>query len=45
MPKDTKVLFEIANAGVGDLLKVAKNGNSWGALKTVEGKSKLAQFK
>lgn len=37
-------LYRLANAGVGDVLKVAKNGNSWGALKTAAGTSKLAQF-
>lgn len=38
-------LYEVANAGVGDVLKAAKNGNEWGVLKTAAGKSKLAQFK
>lgn len=37
-------LFRIANAGLGDTLKAAKNGNFWGALKTAEGGSKLAQL-
>lgn len=37
-------LFRIANAGLGDTLKAAKNGNFWGALKTAEGGSKLALF-
>ena len=32
-------LYTLANAGVGDVLKVAKNGNFWGALKTADGKS------
>lgn len=38
-------LYQLANAGVGDVLKVAKNGNFWGAFKTAEGGSKFAQFK
>jgi hypothetical protein len=29
---------------VGDVLKVAKNGNFWGAFKTAEGTSKFAQL-
>ena len=37
-------LYQLANAGVGDILKVAKNGNFWGALKTADGASKLAQL-
>lgn len=37
-------LYILANAGVGDVLKAAKNGNFWGALKTAEGTSKLAQL-
>lgn len=37
-------LYRLANAGVGDALKAAKNGNSWGALRTAAGKSKMAQF-
>ena len=37
-------LYTLVNAGVGDTLKVAKNGNSWGALKTAAGGSKMAQF-
>jgi len=40
----TEGLYKLANAGVGDVLKMAKNGNSWGAFKTVEGTSKLAQL-
>jgi len=40
----TQGLYQLANAGVGDVLKVAKNGNSWGAFKTAEGTSKLAQL-
>lgn len=37
-------LFRLANAGVGDVLKVAKNGNFWGAFKTADGASKFAQL-
>lgn len=38
-------LYSLANAAAGDVLKVKKDGNYWGALKTAEGKSKLAQLK
>lgn len=41
---DTSGLYRIANQAVGDTLKIAKNGNSWGALKTADGGSKLAQL-
>ena len=34
----------LANAGVGDTLKVAENGNFWGAFKTADGASKFAQL-
>lgn len=37
-------LYTLANAGVGDALKVAKNGNFWGAFKTADGTSKFAQL-
>lgn len=37
-------LYQVANAGVGDVLKAAKNGNFWGALKTADGASKMAQL-
>lgn len=37
-------LYQLANASVGDALKVAKNGNFWGAFKTAEGGSKFAQL-
>ncbi len=40
----TQGLYQLANAGVGDALKVAKNGNFWGAFKTAEGTSKFAQL-
>lgn len=41
---ETKGLYQLANAAVGDTLKVAKNGKFWGAFKTSEGKSKFAQL-
>ncbi len=37
-------IYRLANASVGDTLKVAKNGNFWGAFKTAEGASKFAQL-
>lgn len=37
-------LYRLANAGVRDTLKVAQNGNFWGAFKTADGASKLAQL-
>ncbi len=37
-------LYTLANAGVDDALKVAKNGNFWGAFKTADGASKFAQL-
>ena len=42
---NTQGLYQLANASVGDTLKVAKNGNFWGAFKTAEGGSKFAQLK
>ena len=41
---NTQGLYQLANASVGDTLKVAKNGNFWGAFKTAEGKSKFVQL-
>ena len=41
---NTQGLYYLANAGVGDALKVARNGNFWGALKCADGTSKMAQF-
>ena len=41
---NTQGLYTLANAGVGDALKVAKNGNFWGAFKTAGGTSKFAQL-
>ena len=40
----TDGLFRVANATAGDTLKIAKNGNAWGAMKTASGGSKMAQF-
>lgn len=37
-------LYTVANAGAGDVLKVAKNGNFWASLKTAEGTSKMVQL-
>lgn len=41
---ESQGLYTLANAATGDALKVARNGNFWGALKTVDGGSKFAQF-
>ena len=41
---DTTGLYRVANAGAKDVLKQAKDGTNWGALKTPEGKSKMAKF-
>lgn len=40
----TDGLFTIANKVAGDTLKMAKNGNAWGAMKTVTGGSKMVQL-
>lgn len=40
----TDGLFRIANAAAGDTLKMAKNGNAWGSMKTSMGASKLVQL-
>ena len=37
-------LFRVANAAAGDTLKMAKNGNAWGAMKTAAGGSKMVQL-
>lgn len=37
-------LFTIANKVAGDTLKMAKNGNAWGAMKTATGSSKMVQL-
>lgn len=41
---NTQGLYQLANVAVGDTLKVAKNGNFWGAFKTADGASKFAQL-
>lgn len=41
---NTSGLYCLANEVVGDTLKVAKNGNFWGAFKTADGASKFAQL-
>lgn len=41
---NTSGLYQLANAAVGDTLKVAKNGNFWGAFTTADGASKFAQL-
>ena len=40
----TDGLFRVANAAAGDTLKIAKNGNAWGAMKTATGGSKMVQL-
>lgn len=40
----TDGLFTIANKAVGDTLKMAKNGNAWGAMKSANGNSKMVQL-
>lgn len=42
---NTSGLYELANAAVGDTLKMAKNGNFFGALRGADGTSKLAQLR
>ena len=37
-------LYRIANKAVGDIPKLAKDGNIWGAMKTASGSSKMAKF-
>lgn len=37
-------LYKLANQAAGDALKVAKNGNYWGAYKTAAGTSKFVQL-
>lgn len=44
MAMNTQGLYQLANASVGDTLKVARSGNFWGAFKTAEGGSKFAQL-
>ena len=40
----TDGLFKVANQAAGDVLKMAKNGNAWGAMKTTAGGSKMVQL-
>lgn len=40
----TSGLYRLANAEIGDTLKAAKSGNFWGAFKTANGGSKMAQL-
>lgn len=40
----TDGLFTIANKVAGDTLKMANNGNAWGAMKTATGGSKMVQL-
>ncbi|MEE1218571.1 MAG: hypothetical protein U0L20_01450 [Ruminococcus sp.] len=42
---NTTGLYQLANGAIEGALKVAKNGNFWGAYKTADGASKLAQLK
>ena len=37
-------LYRLANESIGDTLKVAKNGNFWGAFKKADGGSKFVQL-
>lgn len=41
---NTTGVYKLANAVTGDALKVAKNGDYWGAMKTATGKSKMARL-
>ena len=41
---DRWTLHTIANKVAGDTLKMAKNGNAWGAMKTATGGSKMVQL-
>lgn len=41
---DMHGLYRLANEQVGDVLKVAKDGNYWAAFKTVENKSKMVKL-
>lgn len=38
-------LYQVANQGIGDALKKAKDGTFWGALKCSDGTSKMGRFK
>ena len=41
---DAHGLYRLANEQVGDVLKVAKDGNYWAAFKTAENKSKMVKL-
>lgn len=41
---NTTGLYRLANESIGDTLKVAKNGNFWGAFKKADGGSKFVQL-
>lgn len=41
---NTQGLYRLANAGIGDTLKVARNGNFWGAFKCANSTSKFVQL-
>lgn len=41
---NTQGLYRLANAGIGDTLKVARNGNFYGAFKCADGTSKFVQL-
>lgn len=41
---DVQGLYRITNAGIGDTLKLGKDGNFVGALKTAQGASRMARF-
>ena len=45
MSVNAQGLYTLANESVGDALKLAKDGNFWGAFKTAEGKSKFAKLR
>lgn len=41
---NTTGLYRWINEGTGNVLKIARNGNAWGAYKAADGASKMAQF-
>ena len=45
MTVNSQGLYRLANASLGDTLKVAKDGNFWGAFKTADGGSKMLKLK
>lgn len=42
---DVEGLYRVVNKGAGDILKVGKDGTSWGAIKAADGASKMAKLK